>query len=212
MKTIYSIVFLALYCVGFSQSAQLASANKKYEKYSYIDAIEIYEKIAEKGYKSAELFKRLGNAYYFNGEIDKASKWYSDLFTLNEEVEPEYYFRYSQCLKSKGNYDEANKYLSKFNSLTNDTRGEKYSKNKDYLRDIEAKSGKYNVEETNLNTEFSDYGPAFFGKSLFFLHPVNMVQFHQKLTSGQIKTIVIYMLLKCKTVRIFLKLKICQMK
>lgn len=168
MKTIYSIVFLALYCVGFSQSAQLASANKKYEKYSYIDAIEIYEKVAEKGYKSAELFKRLGNAYYFNGEIDKASKWYSDLFALNEEVEPEYYFRYSQCLKAQGKYDEANKHLAKFNSLTNDSRGEKYSKNKDYLKDIEANSGKYNVETTNLNTEFSDFGPAFFGKSIVF--------------------------------------------
>lgn len=168
MKTIYSILFIAFYCVGFSQSAKLASANKKYEKYSYVDAIEIYEKVAEKGYKSAELFKRLGNAYYFNGEIDKASKWYSDLFSLNEEVEPEYYFRYSQCLKAQEKYDEANKYLEKFHSLTNDTRGEKYSKNKDYLSDIEAISSKYTIETTNLNTEFSDYGPAFFGESIVF--------------------------------------------
>lgn len=168
MKTIYSILFIAFYCVGFSQSAQLASANKKYEKYSYVDAIEIYEKVAEKGYKSAELFKRLGNAYYFNGEIDKASKWYTDLFAMNEEVEPEYYFRYSQCLKAQGKYDEANKYLEKFNSMTNDSRGEKYSQNKDYLSDIEAVSGKYTVETTNLNTEFSDYGPAFFGESIVF--------------------------------------------
>jgi outer membrane protein OmpA-like peptidoglycan-associated protein/tetratricopeptide (TPR) repeat protein len=168
MKTIYSIIFLALYCVSFSQSAQLASANKKYEKYSYIDAIEIYEKVAEKGYKSAELFKRLGNAYYFNGEIDEASKWYADLFALNEEIEPEYYFRYSQCLKAQGNYDKANEYLEKFYSSTNDSRGEKYSKNKDYLSDIESNSGKYNVETTNLNTEFSDFGPTFFGKSIVF--------------------------------------------
>ena len=168
MKTIYTIIFLALYCVGFSQTAQLASANKKYDKYSYIDAIEIYEKVAEKGYKSAELFKRLGNAYYFNGEIDKASKWYSDLFALNEEVEPEYYFRYSQCLKAQGNYDDANKFLAKFNSLTNDSRGEKYSKNKDYLKDIDSNSGKYTVEETNLNTEFSDFGPSFFGNAIVF--------------------------------------------
>lgn len=168
MKTIYSIIFLTLYCVGFSQSAQLASANKKYEKYSYVDAIEIYEKVAEKGYKSAELFKRLGNAYYFNGEIDKATKWYSELIALNEDIEPEYYFRYSQCLKSQGKYEEANNYLAKFNSLTNDSRGEKYSQNKDYISDIEKISGKYKVNETNLNSEFSDFGPAFYGKSIVF--------------------------------------------
>ena len=157
-----------MYCVGFSQSAQLASANKKYEKYSYVDAIEIYEKVAEKGYKSAELFKRLGNAYYFNGEIDKATKWYSELIALNEDIEPEYYFRYSQCLKSQGKYEEANNYLAKFNSLTNDSRGEKYSQNKDYISDIEKISGKYKVNETNLNSEFSDFGPAFYGKSIVF--------------------------------------------
>lgn len=116
MKAIYSILLLIGFSfVSFSQSAKLASADRKYDKYSYVDAIEIYEKVAEKGYKSAELFKKLGNSYYFNGELDKAAKWYKDLFALNEEVEPEYYFRYSQCLKAVEDYDNANKYLELFN-------------------------------------------------------------------------------------------------
>lgn len=169
MKAIYSILLLIGFSfVSFSQSAKLASADRKYDKYSYVDAIEIYEKVAEKGYKSAELFKKLGNSYYFNGELDKAAKWYKDLFALNEEVEPEYYFRYSQCLKAVEDYDNANKYLELFNQKTDDSRGNAFAKNKDYLKDIDAVSGKYSIGTTTINSEFSDYGPSFFGNQLVF--------------------------------------------
>ena len=84
MKTLYTLVFVLSITIGaFAQGSKLNKADKKYDKYSYIDAIEIYEKVAEKGYKSAELFEKLGNAYYFNGELDKASKWYGEFFVLN---------------------------------------------------------------------------------------------------------------------------------
>lgn len=114
MKTRYTLLLICFYFVSFGQISQLKTADKKYEKYSYIDAIQIYEKVADKGYKSAELFKKLGNSYYFNAELDKASKWYEELFKLNEEVEPEYYFRYAQCLKATKDYENANKYFELF--------------------------------------------------------------------------------------------------
>lgn len=168
MKAIYSIILIGISCISFSQSSQLATADRKYNKYSYVDAIEIYEKVAEKGYQSPELFKKLGNAYYFNGELDKAAKWYKDLFAMNEDVDPEYYFRYSQALKAIEDYDNANKYLSLFNEKTNDSRGNEFAKNKDYLKNIEAISGKYTIGKTSINSEFSDYGPSYFGNQLVF--------------------------------------------
>lgn len=168
MKAIYSIILIGISCISFSQSSQLATADRKYNKYSYVDAIEIYEKVAEKGYQSPELFKKLGNAYYFNGELDKAAKWYKDLFAMNEDVDPEYYFRYSQALKAIEDYDNANKYLSLFNEKTNDSRGNEFAKNKDYLENIEATSGKYTIGKTSINSEFSDYGPSYLGNQLVF--------------------------------------------
>ena len=66
----------------YSQKAKLANADKKYDNYAYIDAIKTYEKVAEKGYKSAPMFQKIGNAYYFNGELDKAVKWYAELFAM----------------------------------------------------------------------------------------------------------------------------------
>lgn len=169
MKTLYTLVFVLSITIGaFAQGSKLNKADKKYDKYSYIDAIEIYEKVAEKGYKSAELFEKLGNAYYFNGELDKASKWYGELFALNQEVDSEYYFRYAQALKAEGNYEKSNQYMELFAQKTNDTRAKLFQENKDYLTDIDAVSGKYTMDKTDINSEFYDYGPTFFGKQIVF--------------------------------------------
>ena len=55
---------------GYAQKATVVNADKKYERYAYIDAIETYERVASKGYKSVDMFQKLGNAYYFNAELE----------------------------------------------------------------------------------------------------------------------------------------------
>ncbi|MFV8344446.1 flagellar motor protein MotB, partial [Flavobacterium sp. XS2P39] len=100
----------------YSQNTKLAAADKKYDSYAYVDAIKTYERVAEKGYKSADMFKKLGNAYYFNAELDKAAKWYGELFAMDTAgLEPEYYYRYAQSLRSIGENDKANEMLELFN-------------------------------------------------------------------------------------------------
>lgn len=154
----------------FGQKVQVAKADKKYDKFAYIDAIEIYERVANKGYESPDVFKKLGNAYYFNAELDKAAQWYGKLMDLGQEVEPEYYFRYSQSLKSLGEYTKANEMLEKFNQLKgDDSRAQKYEEKKNYLEIIEENSGRYSVENAGaINSKYSDYGSAFFGEELIF--------------------------------------------
>jgi len=154
-----ALIILVLFCTGslFAQ-IKLAAADKKYDKYAYIDAIEIYEKVAEKGHKSVDLFEKLGNSYYFNAEYDKAERWYGELFAMNEEVDPEYYFRYAQALKAVGKYDKADEYLVKFYRKTNNPSGAELASNRNYLEQLRKNSDRYIVENSGVNTEFSDYG------------------------------------------------------
>jgi outer membrane protein OmpA-like peptidoglycan-associated protein/tetratricopeptide (TPR) repeat protein len=145
----------------YSQKARLASADKKYDSYAYIDAIKTYERVAEKGYKSADMFQKLGNAYYFNAELEQAAKWYAELFAMNVEIEPVYYYRYAQSLRSIGENKKANEMLEKFNQLSgNDTRGDLFLKNVNYLEAIKNNSGRYKVENAGINSQYSDYGTA----------------------------------------------------
>ena len=168
MKKIFTLLLLFLIFFGNAQRTKIAIADKKYKKYSYIDAIEIYEKVANKGYKSPELFKKLGNAYYFNGDLEQSANWYKELFALTTDVEPEYYFRYSQTLKSIEKYEEANKYLALFNEKTTDSRGLEFEKNKNYLKDIANNSDKYQIEKVTINSKYYDFGTSFYKDKIVF--------------------------------------------
>ncbi|SDX90569.1 OmpA family protein [Flavobacterium degerlachei] len=145
----------------YSQKAQLASADKKYENYSYINAIKTYERVAEKGYKSADMFQKLGNAYYFNADLEQSAKWYGELFAMTSDVEPVYFYRYAQSLRAIGENDKANEMLKKFTKLSDDdSRGDLFIKNVNYLDAIKNNSGRYTVENAGINSQYSDYGAA----------------------------------------------------
>lgn len=167
---VYSTLFIvAFFQHGYSQKALVDAANKKYENNAYVDAISIYERLAEKGYKDEKMFQKLGNAYYFNAQLPKAAKWYEELFAMNKEQEAEYNYRYAQSLKSIGEYDKANQMLEQFNAKSgNDKRAKLYAGNKDYLEDIKANSGRYTVSDAGMNSEYSDYGSILLGNKLIF--------------------------------------------
>jgi outer membrane protein OmpA-like peptidoglycan-associated protein len=166
---IYSTILSLLVQQGYAQKAKVASADKQYDRYSYIDATATYERVAQKGYKDEKMFQKLGNAYYFNAELEKAGKWYGELFAMNQDQEAEYCYRYSQCLKAIGNYGQADKMLAAFNAKSgNDKRAQLYASHKNYLEEIKANSGRFNIADAGINSEFSDYGSSFSGNKLVF--------------------------------------------
>ena len=166
---IYSMILSVIVLQGHAQKAKVAAADKQYERYAYMDAIVIYERVAQKGYKDEKMFQKLGNAYYFNAELEKAGKWYRELFAMNQNQEAEYYYRYSQCLKAVGDYSQADKMLVDFNKKSgNDKRAQLYEEHKNYLEEIKANSGRFNISDAEINSAFSDYGSSFLGNKLVF--------------------------------------------
>ena len=170
IKHIVSSIFLALIALkGNAQTASQNKADKDYTQYAYIDAIGTYERVAEKGYKDETMFRRLGNAYYFNGELIKAAKWYDALFEMNAEQEPEYYYRYAQTLKAMGDYAKADKILEAFNKKTaTDKRGILFENNKNYLEQIKANSGRFEIANAGINSKQTDYGSAYYSNKIVF--------------------------------------------
>ena len=154
---------------GFAQKAKIAAADKKYNSYAYIDAIQTYERLAEKGYQSIEMFEKLGNAYYFNSDFEKAAQSYEKLYQLQSELAPEYFYRYAQSLKATGKEKEAATILAKFeNKSSDDSRSKRLKNNTDYLEDIKANVGIYTIENAGINSKYSDYGSAIVDNKLIF--------------------------------------------
>ena len=169
-KIIYLVVIALTTLNCYSQTKVKESrGNKDYDKYAYVDAIKTYERLYEKGYKSPEMLLKLGNAYYFNAELEKAAKWYGELYATSPEQEPEFYYRYSQSLRATKDYAKADEMMNKFNAKSgNDARAQLFDKNRDYLAEIKKNSGRYKLENAGINSKYSDYGPSFVDKKVVF--------------------------------------------
>lgn len=101
---------------AYGQNKKIIKVDEKQKKYVYVDVIKTYERVAEKGYKSIDMFQKLGNSYYSNTELDKAARWYCELFAMTTNFESVYYYRYAESLKSIGQNEKAKEILEIFNN------------------------------------------------------------------------------------------------
>ncbi len=109
------------------------------------------------------------------------AKWYGELFAMNTDVEPEYYFRYAQSLKSSGDMAKANKLLDEFNAKSkNDSRGKLYKEDINYLDQIKANSGRYQIENAGINSKYSDYGSFVYNNKIYFASARDTGNFTQR--------------------------------
>jgi tetratricopeptide (TPR) repeat protein len=98
----------------FAQKTKVSQTDEINYKKVCADVIKRHQKVADNGHKSADIFQKLGNGYYFNIEYKKSAKWYGELFAMTSDLRPEYYYRYAQSLKAIGQNDKANEILELF--------------------------------------------------------------------------------------------------
>ena len=110
------------FCNTYAQKIKIDNVNENQKKYVYIDTIKTYERVAEKGYRSVEMFKKMGDGFYLNSELNKAARWYCELFHMTNKLESKYFLRYAECLKSGGENEEAKKIMEIFNNKSKDIK------------------------------------------------------------------------------------------
>jgi len=165
MKNSYLyIILLFTFSTSFSQKRKIENANKDFNQYSFVNARNAYLEVVEKGFSSQDIYEKLGDSYYFNAELDKASKWYEKLYNeYKKSIKAEYLFRYSQTLKNIGKYEDADKIMYDFNKMTgkDQKRAQLFINKPDYLKLIELQSGKFDIVNLSINSSASDFGPSF---------------------------------------------------
>ncbi|MBV1922599.1 MAG: OmpA family protein [Flavobacteriaceae bacterium] len=156
--------------VSFSQKSKISKAEKDYDKYSYIDAREIYLKVIEDGYSSAQVLEKLGDTYYYNGQYNEASKWYSKLIAeYPSEVNADYYYKAAQSLKSLEKYDESNALMEIYAEKGGNPMVVKlFKENPNYLEKIRANALDLKIRKANINSDGSDFVSSFNNGNLVF--------------------------------------------
>jgi outer membrane protein OmpA-like peptidoglycan-associated protein/tetratricopeptide (TPR) repeat protein len=159
MKIKYSfLTMLLVLSLGYGQNKQTEKADKLYEGYQFVDAIEEYLELVNNGNADSYVYKQLADSYYKVFNIEEASKWY--ILALNGNQDAETHYRYAQVLKSQGNYEKANEQMGLFSKMKpNDIRARAYLENPNYIPRLVDMSEDYSVEETAINDDSqSDFG------------------------------------------------------
>lgn len=159
MKSISTLLVLLLFFNGFSQEKKIKEANAAYDKLGYMNAVSIYIEVDKNGYGSPDIYKKIADSYYFNANYAEANVWYEKLIKSTEDVDYEYYYRYSQTLKTVPDLEKSNYYYALFSRMKKaDSRAQQFEAQSNYLSQITSDSERYTISHLDVNSSFSDYG------------------------------------------------------
>lgn len=161
MKKIYTLLSLIVFCTtSIAQNKSTERADKLFDSYQYVGAIEEYLKLADGKNADAYVYSQLATSYYNIFNTEEASKWYAKAVESKAKLDAEVYYRYAQTLKSAGKYKEANKQMDTFASLVpNDSRAKEHKLNPDYIPSLSSKTKLFDVATTTINSkDQSDFG------------------------------------------------------
>ena len=171
MKKIITLFSLALvFTANYAQNKSTEKADKLFDSYQYVTAIDEYLKLAESKNANTYIFARLADSYYNIFNTEAASKWYSKAVESKSSLDSEIYYRYAQTLKSFGKYKEANIQMDTFSKLApNDSRAKEYKLNPNYIPSLTNKTKLFDISETSLNNKGqSDFGAFLTNDNTFY--------------------------------------------
>ena len=163
IKTLFVLISVSLSTGTWAQKNKLRKAEKQSDNLAYIDARDIYLKVVEKGYSSAQVYESLGDTYYWNSDYANAAKWYGSLIDqFPDQVNEAVLYRAAQAYKSSGNANRADQLMERFSSMEGASA---------FLGKSDIVALPFEVtlkQDSGFNSTYSDFGPAFSGQSVVF--------------------------------------------
>ena len=176
MKNIFTFIaltFLSITTID-AQDKSSKKADKQFSKLEFVKAAESYKKLINNGKSSDYVVAQLAECYYNIFNTVEAEKWYATL--AEDSSDPYIIFKYSQMLKANGKYKLSNKWMNKFVELRPaDNRATSFLKNPNYLPKIISKGKRFNVQNLDINSEYSDFGGTINNNKLYITSSRNTV-------------------------------------
>ena len=144
-------------------------ANRSYEFYAYTAAVALYTQALEETPDNVDLIRKLARCYYRLNDPVQATYWYEQLedslamFTSQDKL------HYAQVLASQKEYDKAKRWYTAYGEAGS---ARQVVRNKqvafDHLGTFFQDSAFYTVAPTEINTEYSDFSPAYLGHGIVY--------------------------------------------
>lgn len=184
------IVFLALLLPALCSIAQEQPtlenlADRRYERFEFVSAAPIYERIIKEGKEKAQVHYKLGYCYEMMQQYENAINTYRTYMYMSDSADVQLWTRIGDMQKIVKRYDEAiwsyNRYAEKTkNYAAVAKRIAGCDSAKIWLKDTAQKLSL--VNERLLNTNVSDWGVSFNGNKLVFTsdHPIEDLPVNEK--------------------------------
>ena len=161
MKNI-KLLFIAFVLIGSSaigQTAKQKRAEKSYDQFSFVKAVEQYQKMIEKDINKDYALRKLGDAYIMLRMPEEALSVYAQVVE-QPNVPSEYFYYYAQVLRANGEYKESKVWMKKYKEAGNkeDSRVKAFFKEGDLASGIFNSYESYTIATLGLNTEYNEYG------------------------------------------------------
>ncbi len=171
MKNI-GILFVAFVLIStsvFGQTAKQKRAERQFNDFSFVKAINTYEKLIDTSFNKFYAMRKLGDAYIMLRQPEKALPIYKEV-VKQENVPSEYYLYYAQALRANGDYEASKKWMKKFKESGNeqDLRVKDFFKNDDLASAIFNASEKNTLQKLNINTKFNEFGAVELNNEIIF--------------------------------------------
>jgi len=161
MKTIRLLISILIFLIGSLSVSQntreMRAANKKFDEAAFSEAREIYLKLERQGLRSMDLLRKLGDSFYFEGDLKNALEWYAELISSHSDFSADYLFRYSQSLKSMKLYKQSYDALRRFYYKKGYDPASIYN----YLKIIEKQSNRVALLDFEYNSDDEDFAPQY---------------------------------------------------
>lgn len=162
----------SLLCVFSGVQAQtsvaddLMKADKQFDLYAYNLALRSYERVVKQTPNNAHALARIADCYFQLNRPEEALPWYDRAAALTP-VDPDVFLRYGQALMHTGDYVGAKKWFMFYSQKTPKT-GRHYADMCDYALGLADKEALYTTRNELMNSEASDYGPAFLNNRVVY--------------------------------------------
>jgi outer membrane protein OmpA-like peptidoglycan-associated protein/Tol biopolymer transport system component len=171
-KSFYALAFsfVLVFCstTVFAQGAKLERAKKYMKELNYQGAIEVLSKVLANG-DNAEAKINLAECYRKVNDCENAEFVYGQVVRL-PEAQPIHFLHYGEMLQRNGKCDLAKEWYQKFSeAVPEDIRGQYVNKSCDYEEELKSKGdGIWEIKRMNFNSNFDDFGAAFFEGGIIF--------------------------------------------